>query len=89
MNQGWPWCERKKKEIGVKSIETWPRKSFWKEVGRKKDYSILDGRTAVSVKLVEGTENHRLYHCPEWHAVSRGIPEAFRKWEQKAKTSKK
>ena len=36
----------------------------------------------------EGTEKHRLYHCPEWHAARRGIPEAFRKWEQKAKTSK-
>ena len=28
----------------------------------------------------EGTEKHRLYHCPEWRA--------FRKWEQKARTSK-
>ena len=37
----------------------------------------------------EGTEKHRLYHCRKWHAVRRGIPEAFRKWEQKAKTSKK
>ena len=37
----------------------------------------------------KGTEKHRLYHCPEWHEIRRGIPEAFRKWEQKAKTSKK
>ena len=38
-------------------------------------------------QMEEGTEKHRLYHCPEWHAVRRDIPEAFRKWEQKAKTS--
>ena len=37
----------------------------------------------------EGTENQRLYHCPEWYEVRREIPEAFRKWEQKARTSKK
>ena len=36
----------------------------------------------------EGSEKHRLYHCPEWHEVRRGIPDAFRKWEQKARTSK-
>ena len=36
----------------------------------------------------EGTEKHRLYHCPEWNEVRREIPEAFRKWEQKSRTSK-
>ena len=34
----------------------------------------------------EGTEKHRFYHCPEWYEVRREIPEAFRKWEQKART---
>ena len=24
----------------------------------------------------EGTEKHRLYHCPAWYGVRRGIPEA-------------
>ena len=37
----------------------------------------------------KGTEKHRLYHCPEWCEIKREVPEAFRKWEQKAKTSKK
>ena len=37
----------------------------------------------------KGTEKHRLYHCPDWYEVRWEIPEAFRKWEQKAKTSKK
>ena len=32
---------------------------------------------------------HRLHHCPEWHEVRREIPDPFRKWEQKATTSKK
>ena len=37
----------------------------------------------------EGTEKHRLHHCPEWYEVRREIPKVFRKLEQKAKTSKK
>ena len=32
----------------------------------------------------EGTEKHRLHHCPEWHEVRREIPEASRKWEAKS-----
>ena len=36
----------------------------------------------------EGTEKHRLFHCLVWHEIRRGIL-AFRKWEQKARTSKK
>ena len=35
----------------------------------------------------KGTEKHRLCHCPEWYEARREIPEAFRKWEQAAKTS--
>ena len=37
----------------------------------------------------EGTEKHRLYHCLEWYQVRRENAEAFRKWEQKARTTKK
>ena len=37
----------------------------------------------------EGTETHRLHHGPEWYEVRREIPEALRKCEHKAKTSKK
>ena len=32
----------------------------------------------------EGTEKHRLYHCPGWHEVRRPIPEASGKWEHKS-----
>ena len=35
----------------------------------------------------EGTEKHWLCHSREWHGVRRGIPDAFRKWERKARTS--
>ena len=37
----------------------------------------------------EGTETNRPYHSPGWYEVRREIPEAFRKWEQTTKTSKK
>ena len=68
----------------------WPERSSWKEVGRKRGYSIFAGLKTVNVKLARWrkAQKHRLYHCPEWHAVRRDIPESFRKWEQKAKTSK-
>ena len=46
---------------------------------------------SVDVKLArwrKGTEKHRVYHCPEWYEVRREIPEAFRRLEQNARTSK-
>ena len=92
LEPGLALLRKKVKEIGLKSIAMWPGRSSWKEVGRKRDYSILAGRMLVNVKLAEmeeGTEKHRLYHCPEWYEVRREIPEAFRKLEQKARTSKK
>ena len=72
-------------------IETLPEHWSWKEAGCSKDFSKLVGRTKVNAKHAhkeEGTEKHRLYHCPEWYEVRREIPEAFRKWEQKAKDLK-
>ena len=36
----------------------------------------------------DGTEKHRLYHCPEGYEVRREIPEAFTKWEQKSENLK-
>ena len=40
-------------------------------------------------QIEDGTEKHRLHHCPEWYRVRREISEAFRKSEQNARTSKK
>ena len=53
------------------------------------DFGWSDISQCQACQMEEGTEKHRLYHCPEWHAVRRDIPESFRKWEQKANTSKK
>ena len=38
----------------------------------------------------EGTEMHRLCHCPGWYEVRREVPEAYMKMETSiAKTSKR
>ena len=86
LEPGLALLRKKVKENWTVSHRTVAGRSFWKEVGRKKDYSTLDGQ---SCQMEEGTEKHRVHHCSEWHAVRREIPEAFRKWEQKAKVSKK
>ena len=44
------------------------------------DWSDISQRQACQKE--EGTEKHRLYHCPEWYEVRREIPEVFRKLEQ-------
>ena len=35
----------------------------------------------------EGTEKHRLYHCPSQREVRNQMPEGLGKWEERAKTS--
>ena len=65
---------QKKKRKGLQSIETWPVNRYWKEAGCSEDSSTLVGRMKVNAKLVtkeEGTEKHRLHHCPEWYEVRR------------------
>ena len=44
------------------------------------DWSEISQRQACQKE--EGTEQHRLYHCPEWYEVRREIPEVFRKLER-------
>ena len=53
------------------------------------DIGWSDVSECQACQMEEGTGKHRLYHCSEWHAARWEIPEAFRKWEQKAKMSKK
>ena len=53
------------------------------------DIGWSDISQCQACQMVEGTEKHRLYRCPEWHAMRADIPESVRVWEQKAKTSKK
>ena len=67
------------------------RSWFWKRGWVQKrlfDIGWSDERKCQACHKEGGTEKHRLYHCPEWNEVRRQIPEAFRKWEQKARTSK-
>ena len=47
----------------------------------------LDVSQCQVCQTEEGTEKQRLYHCPKWDEVRREIPEAFRRMEQKARTS--
>ena len=53
------------------------------------DSGWSDVNQCQACQLEEGTEKHRLYHCPEWHEVRWEIPKPFRKCEQKARKSKK
>ena len=50
------------------------------------DIGWSDESDCQAIHKEEGTEKHRLHHCPAWHEIRREIPEAFRKWEQKART---
>ena len=78
--------------IGPKSIVMWPERFSWKEDGRKRDFSILAGRgvsQCLACRMEKGTEKHRLYHCSEWHEIRQKIPEASRKWEQKAENEER
>ena len=72
----------------MKSIEMLRGSYFWKEFGCRNDSSTLVGRMKSKCQACheeEGTEKHRLYHCPGWYKIRREIPEAFSKWEQKAR----
>ena len=65
---------------------------FWKEAGVQKrllDIGWSDESECQACHKEEGTEKQRLFLCPEWHEVRRGMPDAFREWEQKASASKK
>ena len=53
------------------------------------DIGGSDVSQCQACQVEEGTEKHRLYHCPEWYKVRREISEASSKREQKARTSKK
>ena len=53
------------------------------------DAAWSDTSQCQACQTEEGTEKHRLYHCPDWYEVRREIPEAFKKLEQTARTLKK
>ena len=77
------WTEKYRNVASKIFLEgSWTQKRLF-EIG----WSDVSKCQACQVE--ESTEKHRLYHCSEWHAVKREIAEAFGKWEQKAKMSKK
>ena len=85
-----------RKKVKEKWIEKHPnvaRKIFLEGGCTPKRLFDIVGWSDVSqcqaCQMEEGTEKHRLYHCPEWYEVRREIPEVSGKWEQKARTSKK
>ena len=43
------------------------------------DIGWSDVSQCQDCQMEEGTEKHRLYHCPEWHAARRDIPECSRR----------
>ena len=53
------------------------------------DVGLSDVCQCQACQMEEGPEKHRLFHCQKWNEVTREILEAFRKLEEKAKTSKK
>ena len=53
------------------------------------DIGWSDVSQCEACQIEEGAEKHRLDRCPEWYNIRRETPEALRKLEQKARTSKK
>ena len=93
------WLELALALLRKKTNEEWTEKhrnvvrKFFLEGGwvqkRLFDIGWSDERKCQACHKEKDTEKHRLHHCPERHEIRRSIPDAFRKWEQKARTSKK
>ena len=88
-SQLWPCCERRRWESGLKRSKRCQKSSSGRRVGAAKKCFDIGWSDKSECQACQGTEKHKLYHCAEWYEVRRKIPKAFRKWEQKAKTSKK
>ena len=75
----------------AKGVWTWKHRNVARKIfleGGWTQKRLFDIGCQSMSSLPDGGR-HRLYHCPEWHAIRRDIPESFRKWEHKARTSKK
>ena len=70
-----------------------PEEMGTKEIGKMMKNQILEeGRVPAKEAKnwkIEGDSRGRHRKAQTWYKVRREVPEAFRKWEQKAKTSKK
>ena len=85
------FCERKRRRIGPKSIAMWPERSSWKVVGRRRDCSILIGRTPVSVKPArkrKGQKSTGYYTLPRVVQIQTGDSRSFQEVGAKSKNLK-
>ena len=66
------------------------RKIFLEGGWTQKRLFDIVGRMTVNVKPAKRRKAQKsiIFTSPEWHEIWREIPEAFRKWEQKVRTSK-
>ena len=82
--------ENKRKLVGNHRnvARNWVWEGGWVQQ-RLVDIGWSDESECQACHKEEGTEKHRLYHCAECHEIRREIPKTFRKWEQKARTSKR
>ena len=55
---------------------------------RLHDIEWSDDKMRRGCGMEEGTEKHRLHHCPEWKEVRTQRPEELRSWEQRGQPSK-
>ena len=76
------WTETHRNVAKKMVLESWVQERLF-------DIGLSDESECQACHKEEGTEKHRLYHSQGWNEARRGIPEAFRNWEQKARTSKK
>ena len=82
---------KKRWKNGLTNIEMLRGNYVWKEGWVQKglfDIGRSDESKCQACHKVEGTEKHRLYHCPEWYDVRRGIPDACRKMGAKSENLK-
>ena len=81
------WLELVLALLRKKTKEEWTEKH--RNAARLLCFGRRMGAEEAPCNKEEGTERHRLFHCPVWHELRRGIAEALRKCEQKVRTSKK
>ena len=83
LEPGFALLRQKVKENWTEKHRTVARKIFlaggWTQK-RLFDVDSSDISQCQACQKEEGTEKHRLCHCPEWHEARREIPEVFRKW---------
>ena len=77
-----PCCERNGN--GQTGTVLFCERLLWKENGCRKGCMISVCQTkkkCPGCNVEEGTEKHRLYHCPCWNEIRSQIPEESWKWE--------